>query len=261
MSRLLPVVLFSFFATQLVSATSPPFRIYEPIAVDESVRTVASKVVDQLKSYFGVREECQLIIEEIYNAKLHVSKESIYDLTMKLTVMGPGCEPETKTCSSVKIFIPQPQYCEDPSGICHNLTETYEIQCTPELVVDPAVPSINEDFEDVPNAHTDPILKEIGEEATKFLYHKFDTTNACPIHLREVVRAKRQLISDSINYEIELQVETNGADFDCEYVHKNCDNVKLHQPPLHLCPGKKFCLIPVKLNEINCVEINQIFFR
>ncbi|CAB4064268.1 unnamed protein product [Lepeophtheirus salmonis] len=237
MSRLLPVVLFSFFATQLASATSPPIRFYEPIAVDESVRTVASKVVDQLKSYFGVREECQLIIEEIYNAKLHVSKESIYDLTMKTQRNGPRI------------------------GICHNLTETYEIQCTPELVVDPAVPSINEDFEDVPNVHTDPILKEIGEEATKFLYHKFDTTNACPIHLREVVRAKRQLISDSINYEIELQVETNGADFDCEYVHKNCDNVKLHQPPLHLCPGKKFCLIPVKLNEINCVEINQIFFR
>ncbi|CAB4057255.1 unnamed protein product [Lepeophtheirus salmonis] len=101
---------------------------------------------------------------------------------------------------------------------------------------------------------SDPEIQKVALETTKFLYHLFDTSKACPLYIKDVIRATKQSFPSTV-YELELQVETNGADFDCDYVLKNCANIQVQQPPTNLCPGNQFCLFPENLNNINCVDI------
>ncbi|CAB4064266.1 unnamed protein product [Lepeophtheirus salmonis] len=101
-------------------------------------------------------------------------------------------------------------------------------------------------------------IQKVALESTKFLYHLFDTSNACPLYVKDVIQAKKQSFPSTV-YELELQVETNGADFDCDYVFKNCANIRVQEPPINLCPGNQFCLIPENLKGIDCVDINLTF--
>ncbi|QQP39689.1 Uncharacterized protein FKW44_013493, partial [Caligus rogercresseyi] len=116
------------------------------------------------------------------------------------------------------------------------------------------------EFRTVPNPSNNFIVKQVAQEAVKFLYSQFDTSKVCPLHLKEVIRAKEST-NNGIYYDLEVQVETNAADFDCEFAMKNCVNVRVHQPLFNLCPGKKFCLLPIKLDEVECIDVPQSKFR
>ncbi|QQP48726.1 Uncharacterized protein FKW44_009132, partial [Caligus rogercresseyi] len=213
---------------QTVLATSPPVRTFDPTPVNAATKRVASEVLEDLKPLFGVGKSCQLNLDDVHEAKVY----------------GPRCSPETKICTGVKVFVPAPHNCDDPQGRCFVLFKSEEVQCIPDLTIrDP---------------NNNVIIKDIATQAIKFLYHKFDTSVACPLYLKEVISAVENEKEDGIDFDLRVQVETNSVDFNCEFIINECTHLKVFQPrDVSLCPGGKSCVIPRDLKGVECTKISH----
>eukprot|EP00096_Caligus_rogercresseyi_P009933 TRINITY_DN3481_c0_g1_i1.p1 TRINITY_DN3481_c0_g1~~TRINITY_DN3481_c0_g1_i1.p1 ORF type:complete len:252 (+),score=44.39 TRINITY_DN3481_c0_g1_i1:31-786(+) len=233
----------------LANARASAFR---PTDISPEVQGIADSVLDRIKPFFGGGLACELSLSQIYHAEsIEKANETTYKFDLKIGGSGRNCrESLTKTCIGIKIRTPP--HCNRQDPLCYSLVDEDSILCVPELTVEPS--DNPGDYKEISNPLDDPFILKIAQESTKFLYHLFNTSRPCPLHLADILSVKEQTIN-GINYELELQVETNGVGQECEYVMKHCQGLRVHQPLPRQCPfDRQFCLVPLDLNAVECTE-------
>eukprot|EP00096_Caligus_rogercresseyi_P000101 TRINITY_DN1026_c0_g1_i1.p1 TRINITY_DN1026_c0_g1~~TRINITY_DN1026_c0_g1_i1.p1 ORF type:complete len:457 (+),score=70.77 TRINITY_DN1026_c0_g1_i1:217-1587(+) len=237
------LVLVAFGCAQ---AFSPPILLPELSVDPEDVET-AIRILPKLAPFFGAGSNCRLFLDNIHESRSYVS-DDISHKVMELK-LSSDCNPGSEICSG--IHVQMPLGCD----ACEELVDVSKIQCFPDIIVDPDF--MLGGFREIERPSSDPIVLKVAQEATKFLYGHFSTATPCPLHLKEIVRARQQAVM-GFNYEFDLEVETIGANFNCEYALKLCKNVKMHEPFAEHCPhGEPSCVIPVALDDVACMDSNM----
>ncbi|XP_040569162.1 uncharacterized protein [Lepeophtheirus salmonis] len=227
-------------------------EVFSPIPIHGAVLTIADSVLEEIKPYYGILgHECELTLDHIYHAESSISQEIKFKLDLKISSIGTHCIEETKTCIGVTVLVIPIDICSESYQPCFKLIDRDNILCIPDLSV-----HRYEDFNfytEILDPSSNPMIQKVAQESTNFLYHFFNTTHPCPLHVTNILHASEQM-DHGINYLLDIEVETNEIDFYCEHEVKHCKSVQLHQPSPHLCPyGKHFCLIPTNLNDVTCI--------
>ncbi|XP_040568012.1 uncharacterized protein [Lepeophtheirus salmonis] len=256
MNNIFKGVLLTIAFTTVLGQEPPIVGGFSEAEISDEVSGVAEEVLDQLASHFGAEDGCSLKLENITDVKTQVVAGTNYLFSLEISSDGESCENEVKICSDVKVYKPLPFACSSRIDTCLSLVESEKILCIPSTNEDP--PLVIGEYSSIENVTENEEIQKVAQKAVKFLYHLFNTSSACPIHLREVVQASEQIV-DGTNYKLEIQVETDGANFECEYVQKQCSNIIVHEPLAHCPHDEEDCILPVDLQEVECVEINQIF--
>uniref|UniRef100_A0A0K2UP11 Uncharacterized protein n=1 Tax=Lepeophtheirus salmonis TaxID=72036 RepID=A0A0K2UP11_LEPSM len=247
MNWLLGGILFMVTQREFVDGTSPSFEDIPIIFSNNDDFVTATSGLTQLKQFFKSDVNCPLAIQEVIGSHTNIS-DGFINTFMDLKIFS---KCGSQFCSNV--HFQKPENCES----CENLVDVSNVDCTYVSVVEEGF--FAGGFTNIEAPHSDPIILNVAKKATKYLYGFFDTSNPCPLHLVEVIRAKQQAVM-GFNYELEIQVETNGADFDCEHIIKNCENVRVHEPIAEFCPHEEpSCVVPVRLQDVDCIEVNTIF--
>ncbi|CAB4059724.1 unnamed protein product [Lepeophtheirus salmonis] len=223
MNWLLGGILFMVTQREFVDGTSPSF--------------------EDIPIIFSNNDDFVTATSEVIGSHTNIS-DGFINTFMDLKIFS---KCGSQFCSNV--HFQKPENCES----CENLVDVSNVDCTYVSVVEEGF--FAGGFTNIEAPHSDPIILNVAKKATKYLYGFFDTSNPCPLHLVEVIRAKQQAVM-GFNYELEIQVETNGADFDCEHIIKNCENVRVHEPIAEFCPHEEpSCVVPVRLQDVDCIEL------
>ncbi|XP_040568831.2 uncharacterized protein [Lepeophtheirus salmonis] len=227
-------------------------EIFINTGVDTNVKKASHAILNELKPIFGVQKDCELEIINIDNVQSNIDPEDRVfkmDLLLLSSSTNGSCGLHIKNCLDVQIHVIDDK-CKKFVEDCYFLEETKRITC----ITDNVELGTPKPYHEIPDPSSNEIIQKVAQEATEFLHGFFNVSKHCPLFVRDIISAREQM-NEGISYELELQVEVESDLTDCPYKFKNCNGVKVFQPYPHLCPNKKFCLLPQNLEKTTCISI------
>ncbi|CAB4064265.1 DYNLRB [Lepeophtheirus salmonis] len=228
MNNIFKGVLLTIAFTTVLGQEPPIVGGFSEAEISDEVSGVAEEVLDQLASHFGAEDGCSLKLENITDVKTQVVAGTNYLFSLEISSDGESCENEVKICSDVKVYKPLPFACSSRIDTCLSLVESEKILCIPQQMR---------------ILHCSCIICLIHPQHVLFIYEKLS---------KQVNRLWMvQIINWKFKWkQMELILNVN-------MFKKQCSNIIVHEPLAHCPHDEEDCILPVDLQEVECVHTHN----